>query len=62
MTRAPVVTLWLAGVALVAFGISTAIFHTEPGTDIWLPSREPVNCAGPEMTSTSSPSAAMDRQ
>ena len=62
MTRAEVVMRWLAGVVLVAFGTTTAIFQTEPGTDMLLGMRFPVNSEGPEMIRTSFPPAASPRQ
>ena len=45
----------------MALGTSTMIFHTDPGTDIWLEIRFPVNWAGPQMIRISSPSDAKPR-
>ena len=62
MTRQLVLILWFAGVVLVALGMTTAIFHTDPGIDIWLLIRPPVNSEGPQMIRTSLPPAANVRQ
>ena len=60
---------WLAGIVLFALGTTTAIFHTLPPTPIWLDKRASIcespslsNSPGPEMSSTSDPSAARLRQ
>ena len=62
MTRDDVVMRWLAGVVLVALGATTAIFQTDPGTDMLLGMRLPVNSDGPEMMRTSLPPVARPRQ
>ena len=62
MTREAVVMRSLAGSVLAALGTTTAIFQTEPGTDMLLGMRSPLNCEGPEMMSTSFPPLAKVRQ
>ena len=62
MTRVAVVTRWAIGNVLVASFRTTAIFQTEPGTDMLLGIRLPVNWEGPEMISTSLPPVARPRQ